>query len=171
MICCPNCGKLKKYTYNICCSNECSIAYRNELIEKDCVKCWKRTTSRRSNKNPICSSCEEYVTPLAYQSVRFRIFNRDSFRCVYCGKSSIEDNSELHIEHVLPRYTHENNSLSNIVTSCEMCNLSKSWLKLSPDIVERIHLRNIERNKSFSENEISSIEKILRYKFRKLNGQ
>lgn len=56
--------------------------------------------------------------------VRFRVFQRDGFRCRYCGVGAAE--AVLHIDHVLAVVRGGSNHESNLVTSCRDCNLGKS---------------------------------------------
>ena len=38
---------------------------------------------------------ENGIAPSAFYKVRFEVFKRDSFKCFYCGRSSIEDGITL----------------------------------------------------------------------------
>lgn len=60
--------------------------------------------------------------------VRFEVFKRDSFKCQYCGKSSPE--VILHVDHIKPVSKGGDNSLINLVTACDACNLGKSNVEL-----------------------------------------
>lgn len=55
--------------------------------------------------------------------LRFSIFARDSFTCVYCGKQPPE--VRLVIEHVIPVCEGGTNSEMNLKTACEECNQGK----------------------------------------------
>lgn len=57
-------------------------------------------------------------------SVRFKVLNRDSFTCQYCGQKA--PNVELHVDHVIPRSKGGLSSIDNLVTACQDCNLGKS---------------------------------------------
>ncbi|MBU1036890.1 HNH endonuclease [Patescibacteria group bacterium] len=60
-------------------------------------------------------------------SVRVKILSRDNFRCVFCGKSPATDiGTKLHIDHVVPFANGGENTLENLQTLCEKCNLGKS---------------------------------------------
>lgn len=56
-------------------------------------------------------------------SVRFSVFSRDCFTCVYCGKSSPD--VKLHIDHLIPKSKNGSNKIENLVTACEECNIGK----------------------------------------------
>lgn len=58
-------------------------------------------------------------------SLRFQVFTRDGFRCVYCGRAAV-DGAELHADHAISRKRGGRATLANLVTSCVECNLGKS---------------------------------------------
>ena len=59
-------------------------------------------------------------------SLRFEIFKRDSFKCVICGKNPANNiNIELEIDHIIPITKGGDNSLENLRTVCNKCNIGK----------------------------------------------
>jgi len=60
--------------------------------------------------------------------VRFEIFKRDGFRCVYCGATPLT--VALHVDHVEPVAGGGGNETFNLVTACANCNLGKSAVPL-----------------------------------------
>jgi 5-methylcytosine-specific restriction endonuclease McrA len=54
------------------------------------------------------------------QLTRLNIYKRDAFRCVYCG-----NNSDLTIDHVIPKSKNGSNTWENLVTCCHRCNVKK----------------------------------------------
>lgn len=56
-------------------------------------------------------------------SLRFKVLERDSYRCRYCGATP--ESAELHVDHVHPVSEGGGNELENLVTSCRSCNLGK----------------------------------------------
>jgi hypothetical protein len=60
--------------------------------------------------------------------LRFEIFKRDGFQCVYCGATPVQ--SPLHVDHVIPVAEGGDNKPSNLVTACRDCNLGKSAVPL-----------------------------------------
>lgn len=56
---------------------------------------------------------------------RFRIFNRDGFRCKYCGRRGSDEAVQLEVDHVVPRSRGGLDEDSNLVTSCFDCNRGK----------------------------------------------
>ena len=60
--------------------------------------------------------------------LRFEVFKRDKFRCVYCGATPPD--AVLHIDHVVPVSDGGSNDPLNLVTACAGCNLGKSNIRL-----------------------------------------
>jgi 5-methylcytosine-specific restriction endonuclease McrA len=60
---------------------------------------------------------------------RRRIFERDAYRCVYCGQQFPME--ELTIDHVEPRVRGGDRSDGNLVTACKACNRLKGQRRLS----------------------------------------
>lgn len=60
---------------------------------------------------------------------RDRVFARDDYRCVYCGKRFAAD--ELSIDHVEPRVRGGDQSTGNLVTACKACNTLKGHRRVS----------------------------------------
>ena len=57
--------------------------------------------------------------------LRFDVFNRDGFRCVYCGRGPAQG-MLLEADHVIPRAAGGPDTLANLVTACQDCNRGKS---------------------------------------------
>jgi 5-methylcytosine-specific restriction endonuclease McrA len=68
------------------------------------------------------------VTP----RVRFLVFQRDGFRCVYCGATPKQ--SQLHVDHIVPVAKGGTDHPSNLATACVECNLGKSDLSMTEDV-------------------------------------
>jgi len=60
---------------------------------------------------------------------RQRIFERDAYRCVYCGQQFPPE--ELTVDHVEPRVRGGDRSDGNLVTACKACNRLKGHRRLS----------------------------------------
>jgi hypothetical protein len=58
------------------------------------------------------------------KKLRFEVFKRDSFKCVYCGRSAPD--VVLHVDHIVPASKGGTNEITNLVTACADCNLGKS---------------------------------------------
>ncbi|MBD3331003.1 HNH endonuclease [Candidatus Peregrinibacteria bacterium] len=60
------------------------------------------------------------------EKVRLRVLKRDNYKCVYCGKSPATHLGViLHIDHIKPFSKGGDNSVTNLQTLCNKCNLGK----------------------------------------------
>ena len=57
------------------------------------------------------------------------LFERDEYRCVYCGEQFVV--AELTLDHVQPRVRGGDRSEGNLVTACKACNTLKGHRRLS----------------------------------------
>jgi hypothetical protein len=65
--------------------------------------------------------------------LRFKIFMRDRFRCMSCGKSPATHlNVELHADHIKSVYDGGKTVYENLQTLCQDCNLGKGRTSLLP---------------------------------------
>lgn len=61
------------------------------------------------------------------QRLRMKVFHRDHYSCVICGRSPAKDQSvELHIDHKVPWSRGGDSTLQNLQTLCSVCNIGKS---------------------------------------------
>jgi hypothetical protein len=58
-------------------------------------------------------------------SLRFRVLERDGFRCVYCGRNPKDDGVKLEVDHIIPKSKGGQDTLDNLVTACSECNQGK----------------------------------------------
>jgi 5-methylcytosine-specific restriction endonuclease McrA len=58
------------------------------------------------------------------QHKRLSIYLRDGLACAYCG-SSIEDGTQLTLDHIQPYSLGGSNHETNLVTCCQKCNSSR----------------------------------------------
>jgi 5-methylcytosine-specific restriction endonuclease McrA len=65
---------------------------------------------------------------------RQRIFERDDYRCVYCGEQFPVE--LLTIDHVQARVKGGDRSEGNLVTACGACNVRKGHRRLSAFLLE-----------------------------------
>lgn len=183
---CNHCSKrLPIANFTNFCDSFCEETYKMNMKPKkvynsNCLYCKKIFLTTNGLKKYCSQKCanENYAknNPKVYSNQytvsRFKIFARDNFQCIYCGKSSIEDKQELHLEHIYPRSKGGNNSVSNLVTSCKVCNLEKSARELDNDILERIYKVVKERNdKYFKDIDTKELEVEFdkMYKYEKIN--
>lgn len=59
-------------------------------------------------------------------SKRVRIYARDGYACVYCGKGG-----RLTLDHILPRCRGGSNKAQNLATCCFSCNQARGHLHLA----------------------------------------
>ena len=71
---------------------------------------------------------------------RFKILQRDDFKCVYCGASG-QDNVKLEIDHIKPVAEGGGNDSINLVTSCRDCNIGKG-----KNLLEEAHVIYAQKN-------------------------
>lgn len=85
--------------------------------------------------------------PHSMPAGHFKIRSRDKFQCVYCGKSSIEDEIELALDHIIPRSHGGTDTAGNLVTACRDCNGQKHNTELPDDVMARLQEEVRKRNK------------------------
>jgi CRISPR/Cas system Type II protein with McrA/HNH and RuvC-like nuclease domain len=137
----------------------------------------EHTCNRCSNlfwaRNPRASFCKLCAPIIALQEressdkAKYTIFLRDEFKCVYCGSSSIEDGVRLVLDHIIAYTETHDNSLYNLITACNDCNMTKRRNKLPIEIYNRIVARNIERNKGISPEKQEDVNVVLNEYFEK----
>lgn len=66
---------------------------------------------------------------------RHKIFERDGYKCVYCGKQLTRFTATL--DHVTPVSAGGDNSCDNLVTACFACNSKKTGRPLGEFLAER----------------------------------
>lgn len=60
------------------------------------------------------------------QKIKLKIFKRDNYTCVLCGKSpATQMGVILHIDHIIPFSKGGENDLKNLRTLCDKCNLAR----------------------------------------------
>lgn len=100
----------------------------------------------------VCSYCMS-LNPerdmSAWARLRFRILNRDGFKCRYCGNSPLKDKlCVLHVDHVIARSKVMSNGENNLITACAVCNLGKLNFDLSDSSKQSVkeYLKTAEEN-------------------------
>ena len=61
--------------------------------------------------------------------VRFEVFKRDGFKCMYCGAHPPD--VLLQCDHIEPVSLGGSNEIDNLITACQPCNIGKSNIPLS----------------------------------------
>lgn len=84
-----------------------------------------------------------YVTTLPIPTIsRFKVFQRDGFRCCLCGASAITDMAvELQVDHIVPQTLGGTRNPDNLCALCRACNTAKGNRLLPEDILwELLHV-------------------------------
>jgi 5-methylcytosine-specific restriction endonuclease McrA len=71
---------------------------------------------------------------------RFKLLERDGFRCQYCGLTPA-DGITLRLDHIVPKAKGGIDHESNIITSCEHCNCGKGDILLDDALVKLMKKR------------------------------
>lgn len=92
----------------------------------------RKSTSEESTVIQSQTDTPRHRTPrdVNYR-LRFKVMQRDNFRCCLCGASPAKDSSvELHVDHIFPWAKGGETTMDNLQTLCSVCNLGKSDLVL-----------------------------------------
>ena len=87
---------------------------------------WLRPATRERTYAPRKKA--QKVLRTISPSMRFQILRRDGFACTYCGARPPE--VRLHVDHERPRAYGGPDSLLNLRTACDRCNVGKGALAL-----------------------------------------
>ncbi|MAF79922.1 hypothetical protein CL629_02480 [bacterium] len=123
------------------CTIGCRMESQRRRQKKDfgIERCWhcRDEFAKKSEKHFFCSS--ECVKNANRPRTHYRIFERDRFRCGYCGRSpTIDFTVELTLDHIVPWTSTRDNRISNIMTCCKECNSEKSNKLMPPDLQQEI---------------------------------
>ena len=164
---CKDCGNYYKpdplWHMHICrrtckwCRQPFSPVYSTQLICEDCRRldhkliveirteckyCGKPFRSTVMGQIYCSKECREQAG--TKQRSYLLIYERDNFKCVYCGRTSFEDGIKLALDHIHPKRKGGADTANNIVTSCSECNAAKydSVLPNEAEILAEITRRN-----------------------------
>lgn len=79
------------------------------------------------------------------KKVRFEVFKKDGFKCVYCGKTP--PNVTLEVDHIDPVSKGGESDIFNYVTACFDCNRGKSNIpldKIPPSMSDNLEILKIK---------------------------
>lgn len=138
-------NKGAKDGFGIKCKDCIRGSKRALLLPMTCAECGKTYQPKNGNQRFCSYDCAKINIKKGY----FIIFERDQFRCIYCGRSSIEDGVKLNIEHIIPYEKGGCTRAYNLVTSCAECNLRKAVAVFGDDILERLKAVVSNRNKYY----------------------
>lgn len=159
---CPVCkyNFYKKRSGQKYCSDSCSEEANREsssqkkLLKnylKKCSLCGKFFNTRRSQAKYCSLECrvrghrkkvqQYYLLKHSWNILRFQVFERDGFKCQYCGRRPWKYNVVLVVDHMKPKIKDGQDVLTNLITSCEECNGSKG----PRDLLDERLLRTIKK--------------------------
>lgn len=75
------------------------------------------------NQTVLIQNAEQHFKVMP--SIRWRVFQRDNWKCVSCGRTA-HDDVILHIDHIIPRSLGGTDTYENYQTLCHICNIGKS---------------------------------------------
>lgn len=122
----------------------------NEKIDRSMTSVWGNAMAQlnpqmqQQNKKPRKRKAISNGT-------RFNIFNRDNFRCTYCGRSSSEDGVKLEVDHIIPVVKGGKNTEENLTTACYECNRGKNAKLLNKPLDKRKSVLTKEQWKQVNE--------------------
>jgi len=82
-------------------------------------------------------------------ALRFKVLERDKFRCQYCGATPLDD--KLEIDHKISVFYGGTNDINNLLTACKSCNIGKHKRLTEHEAPHEINLREILKLKIKSE--------------------
>lgn len=114
-----------------------------------CQNCQSEYIPKTPRQRCCCPQCSQaYYEKEKRRIGRFLILERDEFRCIYCGMSSIEDATQLHVDHIVSCMNGGENVAGNLVTACARCNVEKSYRALGGKnearLLAEVERRNLE---------------------------
>lgn len=89
--------------------------------------------------------------------MRFEIFKRDGFKCVYCGATPVQ--SVLRVDHVIPVAGGGATEHANLVTACHDCNAGKGAVPLEKKGIEKTMLTESHREHAEQIREYLKVQK------------
>lgn len=103
--------------------------HNNPGVLNECIENVQTNDKEIINKKNISNSVEnKHKTSRNINArLRFKVLQRDNFKCCACGASPAKDPSvELHVDHIIPWSKGGETVIENLQTLCSKCNLGKS---------------------------------------------
>lgn len=136
---CKNCGQIfisKKRGHSKYCSKECCRTFHTSKYIKKldnlpayCILCGKKFFRKTHNQKYCKKECCDNFHKKEQEEIKkqntFLIFERDSFRCQYCGRTP-QDKVKLVIDHIYPISKGGDERPNNLITACSECNGMKN---------------------------------------------
>jgi hypothetical protein len=101
-----------------------------------CLDLMKQRKSEQTSSRPV-----DPVRQVDYYNIadnRLKVFERDGFKCTYCGKQLTRFSATL--DHIQPVSKGGTNGMDNLVTACLHCNSSRG----NRPVMEALKTRNAE---------------------------
>lgn len=103
--------------------------HNNPSVLNECIENVQTNDKEIINKKNIFNSVEnKHKTSRNINTrLRFKVLQRDNFKCCACGASPAKDPSVvLHVDHIVPWAKGGETVIENLQTLCSKCNLGKS---------------------------------------------
>jgi 5-methylcytosine-specific restriction endonuclease McrA len=120
----PGAQPLNRLT--VCSLPECASARDHKLVFCKPV----------SKSKWVCSDCEEEAErakrnkkrqrSAATPALRYKVLERDGFKCQACGRSAKEHGAVLRVDHIVAVANGGKTAMENLQTLCDECNSGKS---------------------------------------------
>ena len=144
------------------CSPQCELAYRSTIVgntksilndsrygRRLCIHC-KREYVGYLKHGGFCTKAhkkEHTSSTSTHAGSRYKLLQRDKFRCIYCGASPITDETiALRIDHIYPESLGGKSIAGNLVTACYRCNAEKYNAPIDPETYTEIQAEVLRRN-------------------------
>lgn len=101
-------------------------------LRMNCAYCGQEFYSRKNTQKYCSKECLDKIgldkarewNKKNKREAEFSIFERDGFRCQYCGKTP-QDKIKLVIDHIYPISKGGDENHLNLITACSLCNSMK----------------------------------------------
>jgi hypothetical protein len=103
-----------------------------------CLDLMKQQQSEQTFPKPVDALREVDYYNIADN--RLKVFERDGFKCTYCGKQLTRFSATL--DHIQPVSKGGSNGIDNLVTACLLCNSSRG----NRPVMEALKTKNAERS-------------------------
>ena len=136
--CSKKCSKKAGLLLSLSMAKNNEKGYKNGDVIGKCEECEKEYPKKAYNQRFCSDECsiknydsikncerEPQEHDIKWLKLRFIVLMRDNFTCKYCGRNVKEDNIKIHVDHIVPKSKGGENIVTNLITSCEECNLGK----------------------------------------------
>ncbi len=112
-----------KYSYNV-------YKQRFDGWQNACLAFIENRTGEHQGETEQSTTIVHRISPEAKRDIppglRLKVYERDKYTCVFCGRSRLKHNVVLHADHIIPFSKGGKTIFENIQTLCSECNLGKS---------------------------------------------